>query len=286
MYELTSTSQFLISECKDDIKLKKPDKASLSREIVSQLPQETRNVQSDAQMTIVDFMALVRKLPMKMMDLHTFGEVSDSLSNNIIDIGSASTRIYIVFDVYQTSSIKQIERGQRRSSGQITITIRSDNQKLSVDLDMFWSSMFNKVRLQEYVFKWMLQNVESDKEIFFGGVYGVECKKMLACTETQREREREREMFYLTTHSTHFIYGYMASDIWLRTILIVRKETRCRHIGYSYRLAARVLLYAPSHRQDITYHGLCYTSRGALARTRNSSMGPLHEGSIRRPTAP
>ena len=41
---------------------------------------------------------------------------------------------------------------------------------------------------------------------------------------------------YLTTHSTHFIYGYMASDIWLRTILIVRKETRCCHIGYSFRL--------------------------------------------------
>ena len=43
------------------------------------------------------------------------------------------------------------------------------------------------------------------------------------------------EMFYLTTHSTHFIYGYMVSDIWLRTILIVGKETRCRHIGYSFR---------------------------------------------------
>ena len=23
-----------------------------------------------------------------------------------------------------------------------------------------------------------------------------------------------KEMFYLTTHSTHFIYCYMASDIW------------------------------------------------------------------------
>ena len=46
-------------------------------------------------------------------------------------------------------------------------------------------------------------------------------------------------------------------------------ETRCRHIGYSYRLTARVLLYAPSHRQDNTYHDLCYTSRGALAGTRN-----------------
>ena len=54
-------------------------------------------------------------------------------------------------------------------------------------------------------------------------------------------------------------------------------------MGYSFRLTARVLLYAPSHRQDSTYHGLCYTSRGALAGTRNSSMGPPHEGSIRRP---
>ena len=65
----------------------------------------------------------------------------------------------------------------------------------------------------------------------------------------------------------------MASDIWLRTITIMRKETRCCHIGYSYWLTARVLLYAPSHRQDNTYHSLCYTSRGALAGTRNSSMG-------------
>ena len=26
--------------------------------------------------------------------------------------------------------------------------------------------------------------------------------------------EGRKEMFYLTKHSTHFIYGYMASDIW------------------------------------------------------------------------
>ena len=57
-------------------------------------------------------------------------------------------------------------------------------------------------------------------------------------------------------------------------------------MGYSFRLTAMVLLYAPSHRQDSTYHSLCCTSRGTLAGTRNSSMGPLHEGSIRRPIAP
>ena len=94
-------------------------------------------------------------------------------------------------------------------------------------------------------------------------------------------------MFYFTTHSTHFIYGYMASHIWLRTILIVRKETCCRHMVFSFQLTARVLLYAPSHRQDNTYHSLCYTSHGALARTRNSSMDSPHEGSIlRQPIAP
>ena len=66
----------------------------------------------------------------------------------------------------------------------------------------------------------------------------------------------------------------------------MRKETRCFHIGYSFRLTARVLLYAPSHRQDSTYHGLCYTSHGALAGTRNSSMGSPHEGLIRWRIAP
>ena len=149
-------------------------------------------------------MALVRKLPIKKMGLHSFGELAESLSNSILATGSASTRIDIIFDLYKTSSIKQMEWAQRSSSEQITITIRSDNQKLPVDLDMFWSSMFNKVRLHEYVFKWMLQNVESDKEIFVGGVYGGECRKLLAGTETQitehssnQEEADDRIMFHI-----------------------------------------------------------------------------------------
>ena len=66
----------------------------------------------------------------------------------------------------------------------------------------------------------------------------------------------------------------------------MREDTLCYHMGYSFRLIARVLLYAPSHRQDCIYHSLCYTSRGALAGTRNSLMGPPHEGSIQCPIAP
>ena len=53
-----------------------------------------------------------------------------------------------------------------------------------------------------------------------------------------------------------------------------REETRY-YMGYSFRLAARDLLHAPCYRHDSTYHGLCCTSRGALAGTRSSLKVPL-----------
>ena len=84
-------------------------------------------------------------------------------------------------------------------------------------------------------------------------------------------RRKEGNILFNDTLNTFYLWLYdvrhMAKDH-------SDSERGNRHIGYSYRLTARVLLYAPSHRQDSTYHGLCYTSRGALAGMRNSSMGP------------
>ena len=62
--------------------------------------------------------------------------------------------------------------------------------------------------------------------------------------------ERRKEMFYLTTHSTHFIYGY----IWRDYSDSARGNPLLPH-----RLP--FLLYASSHIQDNAYYGLCYTSR-------------------------
>ena len=122
---------------------------------------------------------------------------------------------------------------------------------------MFYLTMHSKHFIYGYMSD-MLEDKEGRKEMFYltthskHFIYGY-------MSDMLEDKEGRKEMFYLTMHSTYFIYGYMASDIWLRTILIVRKETRCRHIGYSFRLTARVLLYAPSHRQDSTYHSLCFT---------------------------
>ena len=53
------------------------------------------------------------------------------------------------------------------------------------------------------------------------------------------------------------------------------KDHSDSHIGYSFRLAARIILYASSHRHENTYHSLCYTIRGVLAGTRRSD-DPSH----------
>ena len=71
-------------------------------------------------------------------------------------------------------------------------------------------------------------------------------------------------MFYSTTHSTHFIYGYMASDI----------NPLPPH-RLLFPISSKVLLYASSHRQDSTYHGLCYTSRGVIRELTRSRSKPV-----------
>ena len=96
-------------------------------------------------------------------------------------------------------------------------------------------------------------------------------------------------MVYLTTHSIHFIYSYMASAIfnnalntfylWLYGIRHMvndhsaREETLLPPHGLLFVISSKVLLYAPFHREDSTYHDLCYTSRGALARKRKQLNG-------------
>ena len=63
-------------------------------------------------------------------------------------------------------------------------------------------------------------------------------------------------MFYLTTHSTHFIYSYMASDH--------SSDTGCQTFGNTFLLiaqSARDLLHALSHGQDISLP-LIYQLRG------------------------
>ena len=77
--------------------------------------------------------------------------------------------------------------------------------------------------------------------------------------------QRRNEMFYLTTHSTHFIYGHTSSDIRLRITRITREETRCYLSEcYFWWLAAMEVLYASPRKQNNAYHDCRYTSYEVL----------------------
>ena len=61
-------------------------------------------------------------------------------------------------------------------------------------------------------------------------------------------------MFYLTTHSTHFIYGYLVSDIWLRTIIWLQcfTEQCTQHILFTV-IWLRTMFYWTTHSTHFIY---------------------------------
>ena len=85
----------------------------------------------------------------------------------------------------------------------------------------------------------------------------------------QNYGRKEGNILFNDTLTTFFLRLYDIGHIVKH-----HSETCCHKMDHTFWLAARVLLNVPSHRQDSTYHGLYYTSRGTLARMRNRSMGP------------
>ena len=119
-YELTSTSFFLTANGY----LKKPDKAKFAVELQSKLTVKPTNEMPSTYMTIIDFMAFVRKVPIKKLNLTTFGEFATTLWQIILATGSKSSRIIdITFDIYQPKSIKELERERRSTVQNIEISI-------------------------------------------------------------------------------------------------------------------------------------------------------------------
>ena len=98
------------------------------------------------------------------------------------------------------------------------------------------------------------------------------------CSQLQRCDLMERRICLFNNALNTFFKWLYCVGHKVRIIQTARAETHCHHyISYFFLLAARVILYAPCHRQDTTYQGLCYTSCGALAVMRNSSLGPPWE---------
>ena len=72
--------------------------------------------------------------------------------------------------------------------------------------------------------------------------------------EQRKEGKKEGNVLFNDALNTFYLRLY-----GVRTTQIAREETRYRHyMSCSFRLAARVLLYTPFHRQDSTYNGVFF----------------------------
>ena len=110
---------------------------------------------------------------------------------------------------------------------------------------------------------------------WWGWVCDQLCSSQVICTSgfLCTHGKEERKCIFNDALNTFYLWLYGVRH-WYKTPQIAREKILCHHyIGYSFQIA-RVLLYTPSHRQDSTYHSLCYTSCGALAGMRNRSVGP------------
>ena len=224
-YEITSTSYFLVSETKGGHRLKKCDKSELSREVLvkSNSPLAVFCSQTIIDVVIIDFMALVRKVPVKKMGIKTYGALASTLNDFILGRSYNSGRIDVIFDLYCRSSTKNCERATRGSSSTaITVSIKSDAQNLPVNLDLFWSSIDNKTAIQKYFYEWILKNYDGEKEIVFGGLergccFRLKDKKKQECPELFSTQEEADERICLHVHH--------ASRNGYKTVLVDSPDT-------------------------------------------------------------
>ena len=84
-----------MSETSHGHRLKKPEKSTLAREVISRLPKESQNVKCEAEMVVFDFMSFIRKLPFKKLNLKTYGELAAALIDRITSSAADSSRIDI-----------------------------------------------------------------------------------------------------------------------------------------------------------------------------------------------
>ena len=110
--------------------MKKSDKSAISRELINlKLLKESCHVLRNTEMVVIDFMGLMRKIPMKTLRLQTYGDLAENIKYTIVSHLSYASRVDIIFDVYyKKNSIKDAVRSACRYVGKIPISIKKTSK--------------------------------------------------------------------------------------------------------------------------------------------------------------
>ncbi len=120
---------------------------------------------------VIDFMALVRKVPLKKLEppVKTFNDFAIALTSIVTKAGHKCDEIHIVFDNYREESIKNGERERRGKSKELVVLdLISPNQNVPVVLENFWSSSISKSAFQAFYVEWLTTNYKDVKPLYLG----------------------------------------------------------------------------------------------------------------------
>ena len=113
-HEITRTPFYLTEE--DFLRKRKKSefttviKELLTNKCLSKVPMCNKKA-----MVVLDFMAYVRKVPVKKAKLKTYGDMTKHLWNTFTKLASDYAKIDIVFDLYTTFSIKETEQNRKNA---------------------------------------------------------------------------------------------------------------------------------------------------------------------------
>ena len=173
----------------------KTNRSELTRELekmVKYVPRVSRRPENPGilyELTIIDFMAYARKVPIRNLKLKTFGEFAEFMSCSFDKMSSKSGRVDIVIDLYLPTSIKSSERSRRQKVDPIEVTISNPLTPIPVELDQFWASSGNKQRFQQFFINWFITNNKKCIPVYLGGGHNERLFKCLRIDSTRKIEE-------------------------------------------------------------------------------------------------
>ena len=167
----TNSAFFLVDK---DGYLRKSVKSQLGIKLLKLCPQIDKKgpeTTPKAHAIIIDFMAFVRKIPIKKLHppIKTFHDFAIALTSMVTKAGHNCDEIHIVFDSYREDSIKNGKRERRgKSKDRVVLDVVSPNQHLPVVIENFWSSPISKTAFQAFYVDWLKTNYHGSKTLYLG----------------------------------------------------------------------------------------------------------------------
>ena len=204
-HEITNLAFFLMDE---NCYLRKSVKSQLGTELLKLCPLIDKKGPETPPQThaiVIDFMALVRKVPLKKLDppeapVKTFHDFAIVL---ITKARHNSDEIHIVFDNYREDSIKNGERDRRaKSKEMVVLDVISPNQNVPVILENFWSSSTSKSAFQAFYVGWLTTNYCGSKPLYLGTssqawMVSAGCASVFPQLNCTHEEADDRMMFHV-----------------------------------------------------------------------------------------